>query len=386
MGRISVSIIVPVFNAEPYLNRCLESLVNQTQKDIEIILVDDGSKDRSGAICDAYATKDTRIRVIHQKNLGQTRARIEGIRKARGEYVHFVDADDWIDIDMEEIMYTKAKECSADIITCDAVFHKGKKEIPARQILREGVYGPKKLISTIYPRMIYSGRFFYFGIYAAMWNKLFKRELIQKNIENIDPAVRIGEDGLATYASFLDARKVVVIKDMLYHYRDDNDTSITRSYCWEQFDSALLLVIYLRRIAQKNIKKYDINPQIDMYLLYNIKCIILEEFYYKTKKTYRSRYQYLRRIVTHPLVQEACKRVLNEGSLTEKEARVFRLILSGNFHSLLSVAVVRGLDQRAKHYSHKLAYSNKLSMLLFDSSQKVKSTAAKMITSTSIVK
>lgn len=372
MGRVDVSIVVPVYNAEPYLQQCVDSLLNQTLKEIEIILVDDGSKDTSGTICDSYSRSDRRVRVIHQKNQGQTKARIAGIVQARGAYVHFVDADDWLDVHMEEKMINEAKRNNADIVTCDTIFHKGKKEIPARQIFIPGVYGKKQLISTIYPKMIYSGKFFYFGIYAAMWNKLFRRELILKNIENIDPAVKIGEDGLATFASFLDAQKVVVIKDTLYHYRDDNNTSLTRSYCWEQFDSALLLIVYLKRLAKEHTAICDINPQIDLYLLYNIKCIILEEFYYKTKKTYRSRYQYLRRIVTHPMVQEACQDVLQKGILDDKESSLFKLISSGQFHSLLGIAVYRGISQRAGLYSRKFAYSNRLSMLILDSSKSAK--------------
>lgn len=374
MARIKVSIIVPVFNAAPYLQQCLDSLTSQTLKSIEIILVNDGSTDDSGTICDSYAKKDARIHVLHQKNRGQTRARVNGVKLAKGNYVHFVDADDWLDNDMEKIMYDYAIKNSADIVTCDSVFHKGEKEIKARQIFDPGVYDKNKLVTTLYPRMIYSGKFFYFGIYAAMWNKLFRRQLILPNIEKIDPAVRIGEDGLATFASFLDAETVVVIKDTLYHYRDDNENSLTRSYCWEQFDSALLLIAYLRRLAHKHMDTYDISPQIDMYLLYNIKSIILEEFYYKVQKTYRHRYQYLRRIVTHPEVQKVCKRVLASGKLSRDEATLFKLIKSGHFHSLLTLAVSRSIDQRARHYSRKLAYGNKLSMIVFDSAQKAKST------------
>lgn len=373
MERVKVSIIVPVYNSGLYLTKCLDSLITQTLKDIEIILVNDGSKDNSGNICDDYAKKDRRIKVIHQQNQGQTIARINGLKASNGEYIHFVDSDDWLDSSMEEKMHELAINADADIVTCDSIFHKGKKEIIAKQLFDGGVYDKKRLLEEVYDKMIYSGKFFYFGIYAAMWNKLFKREIIIPNIENVDPAVRIGEDGLSTFACFLDAEKVVITKDALYHYRDDNADSLTRSYCWEQFDSALLLVAYLRRLAAKHIETFDINPQIDIYLLYNIKSIIIEEFYYKVKKTYRHRYQYLRRIVTHPTVQSTCERVVTSGQLNPSDQSLFKLIQSGRFHSLLASAISRSLDQRTRYITRKIAYSTRISMRTFDSAQKAKS-------------
>lgn len=379
MDGIKVSIIVPVYNTHLYLGNCLDSLKSQSLEDIEIILVNDGSQDNSGDICDSYAKKDHRIRVIHQKNQGQTKARIAGLKIARGEYIHFVDSDDWLDKKMEEIMYNHAKENNADIVTCDSVFHKGKEEIAARQLFDAGVYNKQRLVDEVYPRMIYSGKFFYFGIYAAMWNKLFKRELIIPNIENINPAVRIGEDGLATFACFLDAQTVVITKDTLYHYRDDNSDSLTRSYCWEQFDSALLLIAYLRRIAKKHIHSIDINPQIDIYLLYNIKSIIIEEFYYRVKKTYRHRYQYLQRIITHPTVKSACDRIISSGQLAVNDESLFKLIQSDHLHSLMATAIRRGLDQRMRHFSRKITFSNNLSAKAYNSVQKTKMSRLQLI-------
>lgn len=370
--KASVSIIVPVYNAALFLEQCLGSLITQSLNNIEIILVDDGSTDASGAICDAYATKDSRIQVIHQKNKGQTAARNAGLAASSGEYVHFVDSDDWIDPDMEKVMYEQAISNNADIVTCDTIFHKGRKEITARQAFDAGVYDKDGLVKHIYPKMIYSGRFFYFGIYAAMWNKLFRRELVTPHIINVDPAVRIGEDGLTTFASFMEASKVVIIKDTLYHYRDDNATSLTRSYCFEQFDSSLLLIAYLRRIAKQYLDVYDLSHQIDIYLLYNVKSIIVEEFYYRTKRTYRHRYDYLRRIVTHPTVQEACQRVDYKHEFNHQHAHFFELLESGRFHRLLSTTVRRSIDQRLRHYVRRAVFSSSASSATYSSLTQMK--------------
>jgi len=358
MNGVAVSIIVPVYNAENYLKQCLDSLISQSLPNIEIILINDGSTDTSGAICDEYKTLDSRVIVIHQDNSGQTVARNAGLAVATGSYIHFVDSDDWLDQDMESTMYKSAVKNNADIVTCDTIFHKGTKEIIARQPFEAGVYTKSGLIETVYPHLLYSGRFFYFGIYAAMWNKLFRRELVLKHIKDVDPAVRIGEDGLTTFASFLDAKKVVILKETLYHYRDDNSTSLTRSYREDQFDSALLLIKYLRDIAKRHKTTFDINPQIDIYLAYNVRSIILEEFYYKIDKPFKERYHYLQRIAKDPIVQRACARIDTSNGFTSEQARFLRVLVSGDTRKLLLVTLHRSIDQRLRQQLRTRMYAN----------------------------
>ncbi len=116
MSRISI--IVPVYNTEDYLPRCIESVIKQTYEDWELLLVDDGSKDSSGSICDCYAQQDTRIRVIHNQNQGPAASRESGIKIAMGEFVMFVDSDDWLDVHMLQIMYQQIRESGAGIICC----------------------------------------------------------------------------------------------------------------------------------------------------------------------------------------------------------------------------------------------------------------------------
>lgn len=111
-----VSVIVPIYNVEKYLPKCIESIMNQTLKEIEIILIDDGSTDRSGAIADEYGERDSRINIIHKKNGGQGSARNKGIELANGYYIGFVDSDDWIDCDMYEKLYSKAISLKSDIV------------------------------------------------------------------------------------------------------------------------------------------------------------------------------------------------------------------------------------------------------------------------------
>ena len=110
-----ISIIIPVYNTEEYLRECLDSVIEQTLKDIEIILVDDGSTDNSGKICDEYREKDTRITVIHQENRGQGKARNEALKISNGEYIGFIDSDDWIDLDFYEKLYNAASEKESEV-------------------------------------------------------------------------------------------------------------------------------------------------------------------------------------------------------------------------------------------------------------------------------
>ena len=129
-----VSIIIPIFNTETFLKRCVSSVIDQTLKDIEIILVDDGSTDNSGNICDEFAQKDSRVKVIHKKNEGVGIARNSGINIAKGGYIGFVDSDDWVDADMYETLYNAAKENGADIVMCDAVTKYDKEKYEADTI------------------------------------------------------------------------------------------------------------------------------------------------------------------------------------------------------------------------------------------------------------
>lgn len=121
MEELSISIIVPVYNAESYLERCVESVIAQTWKSWELILIDDGSIDSSGEICDEFSKKDKRIKVLHQKNAGVSAARNQGIRTARGKYIGFVDSDDWIEPNMFEQMLQKAMNTGSDVVMCDAI-------------------------------------------------------------------------------------------------------------------------------------------------------------------------------------------------------------------------------------------------------------------------
>lgn len=342
-----VSVIVAIYKSEAYLKQCVDSLTSQTFRDIEIILIDDGSPDGCPDICDNYQKQDSRVKVIHQTNSGQTVARQNGFKKSTGEYILFFDSDDWLEANAIEIIYKTAIDYKADIVTYNGYFNYSNHQSKVKQRVKSGFYDKSKLIKDIYPKMIFSGEFFKFSIYAAMWNKLFKRSVVEKNILRVKPSIRIGEDGLTTFASLLQASSLYVLGNrFLYHYRDNNP-SITRLYCPEQFKSAKELIAQYRKIAGINRDLFDIDRQIDYYYLYNIYAIIIEEFYYKYKKPFRERYRYIRRIIDDSSVFEVVSKNLNDG-MNNFQIRLFKLISQKRYLRVVLLGFLEARKRRIK--------------------------------------
>lgn len=165
---VKVSVIVPVYNVEDYLEKSLDSLVNQTLKDIEIIIVNDGTPDNSQKIIDKYAKKYKNVKAYIKENGGLSDARNFGIKKATGEYIAFLDSDDYVTTDMYEKMYQKATSGNFDMVVCDLNYIYGDKVVPAYSNIKTDTKDIKKVMLNIYP---------------AAWNKIFKRDLFKKKIE-----------------------------------------------------------------------------------------------------------------------------------------------------------------------------------------------------------
>ena len=182
-GGYQISVIVPVYNVEQYLKRCVDSILAQTAEGLEIILVDDGSTDGSGALCDAYAAQYGQIRVHHKKNGGLTSAWKAGLALASGKYTGFVDSDDWIDPDMYERMLALAEREQADMTVCGLVFDFEDPRIPKREEIsnfRREVYSRRE-VENLFPTLINDGYFFGRTLQPARVTKLFRTELLREN-------------------------------------------------------------------------------------------------------------------------------------------------------------------------------------------------------------
>ncbi|WP_206425633.1 glycosyltransferase family 2 protein [Romboutsia sp. Marseille-P6047] len=190
-----VSVIIPIYNVEKYLNRCIDSVINQSLKDIEIILVNDGSPDNCPKICDEYANKDSRIKVIHKSNGGLSSARNAGMKIATGDYIGFVDSDDYIEINMYEQMYKVAYENNVDFVMSDyyKVYNDSKKEVTLD--IDSSLYLKEDIYNKIYPSLIMKENIDY-GPLLAVWHCLYKTSFIKENDLYFDEQVKYSEDNL----------------------------------------------------------------------------------------------------------------------------------------------------------------------------------------------
>lgn len=341
-----ISVIVPVYKAEKYLRKCIDSIINGGIDDYELILVDDGSPDNSGQIADDYAMRNPKqIKVIHQKNCGHTLARQAGFRASRGDYIWLVDSDDYLAPEALGKINRIIEKHHPDIVTFDNFIDVRGRSYPAVQSVPHGVFDRQGLIEKVYPRMIYSGNFFYFGIYAAMWNKVFRRSIIGPNLLAVSPKVKIHEDGLASFGSFLDAKSVVISGQKLYHYRKDN-ASITRSYCPNQFKGFLILADSLEKMNRHK-AVYDLSNQINFYLLYNIFSLIFEEFYFRHDKPPKKRRSFVVEVINHQQVKRALSDV-DITTLPDKYQKFFRLAKARQVGRLIAYAKWLAYQKRAK--------------------------------------
>lgn len=201
-----ISVIVPIYNVEKYLHRCIESIINQTYRNIEIILVNDGSTDDSKNICEKYLNKDKRIKLINKKNGGLSEARNAGLKKATGEIVSFIDSDDFIETNFYEYMLAEMKKTNSDIAICGTSidYENGKKREKVN--LTEEILDSKEAIIKL-------NSFSSFDM--SVCNKIFKRDIV-KNIEF--PIGKKSEDYFVTYKYLDKAKKIVVLPKAMYHY------------------------------------------------------------------------------------------------------------------------------------------------------------------------
>lgn len=214
-----LSIIVPVYNVEEWLERCLDSILAQTWKDFELICVDDGSTDSSLNILHKYQKIDDRIKIIHKENGGLVSARKAGIIAAAGEYISYVDSDDWIEENMCQCMMEKAIETDADIITSGVKLEYQDGIITELGEVKEGIYAGEKLKTAFWTNMINTDEFFMQGVSMHIFAKIYKKEHIYKYQNNVPNHIVVGEDAACVYPGLLHAEKVFVLNKAFYHYQ-----------------------------------------------------------------------------------------------------------------------------------------------------------------------
>lgn len=230
-----ISIVVPAYNVEGYVRRCFESVTNQTWKDFEVIVIDDGSMDKTGEICDEYAQKDTRFKVFHQSNQGIGKTRLGGIKKAVGEYVVWADADDWLEPSLLERLVKCIREKKSDIVVYGAA-NVNNKVITSKILWKDlTIDGWRR--ETIISRK------------SVVWNFMSKRSLYED--VNLPEAVHLsGEDGYLTITLFFKAKSVSYINEVLYFHFVDNPNSVTHTMNAKKYYAHCYLWNYRREMAQ----------------------------------------------------------------------------------------------------------------------------------------
>lgn len=224
-----ISVIVPIYRVEPYLEKCIQSIQNQTYTNLQIILVNDGSDDNCPQICDLYAQSDRRIKVIHKKNGGPDSARKAGMQIADGKYVGYVDGDDWIEPEMYEKLISYAKIYDVDVVESGVIDSYKSHEKKRVASLEEGCYKRKKFVEKIESRLLYSGHFFEHGISPYLWSKLFLREKIVKYQMMEGLINEVQDDIITSLPCIAKSKSIYISHECYYHYRVRID-SLKRKY------------------------------------------------------------------------------------------------------------------------------------------------------------
>ncbi|MGL6107825.1 glycosyltransferase [Romboutsia sp.] len=222
MNDNMISIIIPVYNAETYLEECLTSIKNQTFKDLEVLLVDDGSSDNSKGIIDKFMDKDNRFKYFYQKNSGVSAARNLGIDKAQGKYITFVDADDWLDATMYDTILSKMEANQSQMALCSYVReypHLNKSEKEDLPFKNKSLFLNEEVQSIVLYEMLGKKALRNTSIMGSVWRLVFSREFVLNNTLQFDRSIKVGEDLLFSISALKKCTNLTVVDEPFYHYR-----------------------------------------------------------------------------------------------------------------------------------------------------------------------
>lgn len=305
--QAKITVIMPVYNTISYIREAIDSVRQQTYQNLEILLVDDGSTDGSSEVCDAYAKEDARIRVLHQKNRGLTAAWKRGVEEAGGEYVGFVDSDDWIAEDMYETMYEAADLEAADIVCC-GIHHvfEGNTHKPWDDVMKlpRSVYTAQQLQKELFPILINDGSFMGRGLQPNRVSKLVRRSLILARMHLCGDSVTVGEDYQFSFSIFPEAKKVVILKDYIPYYYRVNQSSMTGGYDRTYLDKIKIMRRQMEAISDQ-MGVYDFSGQIRNDFLCLCVLHVKGEIVRNKKAGYAENKENMKRICQDEAVREA---------------------------------------------------------------------------------
>ena len=260
----TVSIVIPVYNGEIFIGKCLDSVLCQTYTNIQIIIVNDGSTDNTKIICERYLEKDNRVVLVNKENQGLLSARLTGIINSNSEYIAFIDADDWYDIDFIETMMKNMEDC--DLICSNALHIYDNYTELEKNTVEFKDYTTIDEITNLYGKMMFDAKKGKFGILPYAWNKIFKKEILLPILEKIDKNIFDGEDVAFTYPYLLQCKKIKVIDYCGYNYLY-RKVSLSHNKYEQIYYNESCLYKWLYEIFRKS-EYYDIMlPQLNEYIL-----------------------------------------------------------------------------------------------------------------------
>lgn len=240
-----ISIVLPIYNVEKYLRKCIETVLNQTYTNIEILLVDDGSTDNSGTICDEFEKKDKRIKVIHKINGGLSDARNTGLKHAKGKYISFIDSDDYVSEKYVEELYTLLKTNNAQIAVCNFQRVKEDGQAISSEDIKSETLSSKEALEKLNDKKFYPAS-------IVAWNKLYDIKLFNHILY---PLGKLHEDEYTTYKLYYEAKKVAVTSNVLYYYRTVQTSITNRTFNKTRLDVLEALEERMKFFKEKNEKK-----------------------------------------------------------------------------------------------------------------------------------
>lgn len=318
---MKISVIVPVYNVEQYLEQCIDSIVNQTYRDLEIILVNDGSSDGSAKICDDFAHKDNRIIVIHQQNGGVSSARNRGIKSATGDFLAFVDSDDWLLPNMYEKMSAVLQtHPDTDFVLCDYAEVRSSEKVEMCPNLEAGFYTKQDMISKIYPTLIVAENFGRIPIVSPCMG-LFRKTILEQYHIFFEENLRYSEDYLFMANVLLHIRNFYFLKNTHFYQYRQIEQSRSKRFRKEWWANLLLLNQELKKLLSQN-AEFDFSRQIKLQLIHSA-LLVTSSIYENGGMKRNGKLEYLKPVLNEPALQQAFA-----GLTFTKQPVTLRIVLS----------------------------------------------------------
>ena len=351
---VKVSVIVPIYNAKKYLEQCLDSIVNQTLKEIEIILIDDGSTDGSAEICKKYLTDD-RVSYYHKENEGLAAARDDGMLRATGEYIGFVDSDDWIELDMYEKMYSAAKSNDSDVAFCNCIQNEDGYRFTSE--MKSGPYNREQIKNEVLPRTLAyidknGGRR---GIRWSNCLRIYKKETLDKHNIRFDRRFRRSQDSQLTYEVMLVAQNFYYLgDDYLYHNRVVGD-SLSRGYTKNMWPLYVPLIERLYKDTEE-FKELDLMPQMHLRNFFFVTECIDNEFKSLCPNTREKKIELVKEIINASICERFYGKIPLE-KLNPEMKKYYELIVKKDAEKIVDfIPVFREKLENKKQRKQKIMH------------------------------